>query len=305
MNGKEQELNLDAGVMDEGKVEQQSSVTSKTAGTLLREARENAGLELPLLASMLKVSVRQLEQLEADQYDELPDTAFIRGVALAVGKRLKIDTQEILDLLPQLDQQLYVKNRLDQPLTPTSAGKVIRQGSFGKKKRSGALWLVFLLLLVAVFVGLYLFVPMMGERGEGVNQAGTQAVDVGQQEVALPLEALPPLQEEQEVINTEAVAEEESQSEEGATETEEIAAVAKEELTMTTRTKSWVTVRDSENKVLADRMLSSGETLMLELVNLPFKVRLGNAVDVSVVLRGSDLDLSAKIVNGVANFEIE
>ena len=72
-----------------------------TAGMLLRRAREGAGLHVAALAVSLKVPVRKLEALEADQYDMLGDSVFVRALASSICRSLKVDPQPVLDLLPQ------------------------------------------------------------------------------------------------------------------------------------------------------------------------------------------------------------
>lgn len=72
-----------------------------TAGALLRQAREAAGVELPALALALKVSVKKLEALEADRLDQLPDAVFVRALASSVCRTLKIDPAPVLAKLPQ------------------------------------------------------------------------------------------------------------------------------------------------------------------------------------------------------------
>ena len=47
-----------------------------TAGALLRQAREAAGLHVAALAVALKVPVRKLEALEDNRWDVLPDLVF-------------------------------------------------------------------------------------------------------------------------------------------------------------------------------------------------------------------------------------
>lgn len=72
-----------------------------TAGQLLRQARETAGVDLPALALALKVSVKKLEALEADRLDLLPDAVFVRALASSVCRALKIDAAPVLAQLPQ------------------------------------------------------------------------------------------------------------------------------------------------------------------------------------------------------------
>jgi cytoskeleton protein RodZ len=72
-----------------------------SAGTLLRQAREAAGLHVAALAVALKVPPGKLEALEHDRYDQLPDAVFVRGLASAICRTLKIDARPVLDRLPR------------------------------------------------------------------------------------------------------------------------------------------------------------------------------------------------------------
>ncbi len=77
------------------------SAVHATAGGLLRDAREAAGLHIAALAVALKVPVKKLEALEADRFDLLPDAVFVRALASSVCRTLKIDPGPVLQLLPQ------------------------------------------------------------------------------------------------------------------------------------------------------------------------------------------------------------
>jgi cytoskeleton protein RodZ len=83
-----------------------------TAGALLRQAREAAGMHIAALAVSLKVPVKKLEALEQDRFDLLPDAVFVRALASSVCRTLKLDASAVLERLPQ-----------------TSAPKLIYQGA--------------------------------------------------------------------------------------------------------------------------------------------------------------------------------
>lgn len=74
--------------------------TQASAGWLLRQAREAAGVDLASLAVALKVSVKKLEALESDRLDLLPDAVFVRALAASVCRALKIDAAPVLARLP-------------------------------------------------------------------------------------------------------------------------------------------------------------------------------------------------------------
>ncbi len=72
----------------------------RSAGALLRAARERQGLHIAALAAAIKVAPRKLEALEGDRLSELPDATFARALAQTVCRTLKIDAQPVLALLP-------------------------------------------------------------------------------------------------------------------------------------------------------------------------------------------------------------
>jgi len=73
---------------------------SLTAGQMMRNAREAAGLHVAALAVSMKIPVKKLEALEADRLDQLHDAVFVRALASSVCRTLKIDPAPVLDRLP-------------------------------------------------------------------------------------------------------------------------------------------------------------------------------------------------------------
>ena len=88
---------------------QEAMDAAKSAGQLLREAREAQGLHVAALAVALKVPVKKLEALEADRLEELPDAVFVRALASSVCRALKIDPAPILEKLPQLNTRVLTQ----------------------------------------------------------------------------------------------------------------------------------------------------------------------------------------------------
>lgn len=79
----------------------ESPSAPQTAGSLLRQAREAAGMHVSTLAEILKVPVAKLQALEADDWQALPDAVFTRSVALSICKALHIDAAPVMALLPK------------------------------------------------------------------------------------------------------------------------------------------------------------------------------------------------------------
>jgi cytoskeleton protein RodZ len=92
---------IEAAELEAGPWTSASVSQALTAGALLREAREAAGLHVAAMAVALKVSPAKLEALEQDKYELFPDAVFVRGLASAICRNLKIDPAPVLQLLPQ------------------------------------------------------------------------------------------------------------------------------------------------------------------------------------------------------------
>ncbi|HJV61195.1 MAG TPA: helix-turn-helix transcriptional regulator, partial [Albitalea sp.] len=69
--------------------------TPRTAGGIIRAARQSQGLHIAALSAAIKVSQKKLEALEADRLDELPDATFTRALAQTVCRALKIDPSPV------------------------------------------------------------------------------------------------------------------------------------------------------------------------------------------------------------------
>lgn len=66
------------------------------AGELLRAARERQGMSLAEAARQLRLSPRQVEALESDDYARLPGMTFVRGFIRNYAKLLQLDPEPVL-----------------------------------------------------------------------------------------------------------------------------------------------------------------------------------------------------------------
>jgi len=89
------------------------AATVVSLGKMLREARELAGLSVADVANQIKFAPRQIEALEADDFQNLPEMTFVRGFVRSYAKILNQDAQPLLAALPQADATTM-------PLTPVS-----------------------------------------------------------------------------------------------------------------------------------------------------------------------------------------
>ncbi len=118
-------------------------------GALIKAAREKEGLHLAILSVNLKVSVKQLEALEADQFDKLIEPVFARALAAKVCRMIKLDPTQVLSLMPVAANGLKPLNLIDADGQASFAGKRNdRQSSnaLGRPK------FLFLLIFVALLL---------------------------------------------------------------------------------------------------------------------------------------------------------
>ncbi|MCG2593694.1 helix-turn-helix domain-containing protein [Ramlibacter sp. XY19] len=143
--------------------------SAASAGTLLREAREAAGLHVATLAANLKVPVRKLEALEEDRYDQLGDAVFIRALASSVCRTLKIDPQPVLERLPQTARPRLIQDDdgINAPFRAPGDGPA--PGLPQQVSRPVALIVVALLLAAVVLI----FLPKRDDEAASAGPAKT------------------------------------------------------------------------------------------------------------------------------------
>jgi len=141
-----------------------------SAGTLLRQARESAGLHVAALAVSLKVPVKKLEALENDRLDLLPDAVFARALASSMCRALKVDSAPILERLP-----LTAVPRLspdDHSInTPFHAPGERARGSVLDQLSKPVVLVVLVLLIAALIMILF---PSIKSSAEGQASAPDQ-----------------------------------------------------------------------------------------------------------------------------------
>src|SRR5205809_8055292 len=70
-------------------------------GRMLAQMRVERKLSVADVAQRLKYGVRQIEALEAEEFDKLPGTTFVRGMVRGYAKLLDTDPQPMLEELEQ------------------------------------------------------------------------------------------------------------------------------------------------------------------------------------------------------------
>lgn len=176
--------------------QQMHSQGTTTAGALLRQAREAAGMDIAVLASMLKVPTNKLQALEDDNFVELPDAVFARAVAASVCRTLHIESARILALLPHNEAPRLRSHSDGINTTFKEPGAKMALPSLRLSSGSRrAMWAAVGLLLAAAAV---YFVPSellqhLGGSAAGASASGATQADEGEApEPVLAREPSPP-----------------------------------------------------------------------------------------------------------------
>jgi cytoskeleton protein RodZ len=310
---------------------QGSSGSEPTAGALLRDAREAAGVHIAALAVTLKVPVRKLEALEQDRFDLLPDAVFARALAASVCRTLKLDAAIVLERLPRTStpKLSYPTTRSSTPFRSSGYGSGSGTSLGAQLMRPAVLTGIAFLLGALVLIFLPAKMPdaipgasgtegalvtgeslkglpaAMSKAGAGLADSTKSVVSALQTgDTAAPVSAAPTggllvtdsitsatLDPAQTLAATPAAALGDSPVTTGI-------------VTFRAKGQSWVEVTDAKGTVVLRRTLAAGE-LVGATGALPLTAVVGRADATQVQVRGQAFELSAVTKDNVARFEVK
>ncbi len=303
-----------------------------TAGTLLREARQAAGVHVAALAVALKVPVQKLEALEADRYDVFTDVVFLRALASSVCRTLKVDAAPVLALLPMgAAPRLSVDHGINASFKDGSARV---SGSGGSAVSRSVIAVVLVLLLGALAM---VFVPRGLERQSASADKAAVASAPLAPAATEPAEAAPsaPAASSAVVVAAQpqqpsapaAIAAAPAPAPAPATPATATAVpapaaaaavaapaaaalpgaepvAAGDVLVITASAPSWVQVRSLSGGGTTQKMLAAGDRLVAA-GSPPWAVVVGKADATTVTVRGKPMDLVSIARENVARFEVK
>lgn len=300
-----------------------------TAGVLLRQAREAAGMHIAALAVSLKVPVGKLEALESDNFAALPDAVFARALASSVCRALKIDPAAVLERLPQSQPPRLATDSAGINATfKDPSAKIVAPLGASSSSRTVALAVLALLVGAAV---VYFLPSGVLESLHPQASSPTQAVAVVQapatiaQAPATVVEPVPaaeptpaPVAAQEPAPAAAAVvasapapvaappvpAPVVSAAGAVAGEAAPPAAAPSGIVEFRANGESWVQVRDASGAVTFQRSLKAGETAAAS-GKPPLSVVVGKVNATEVFVRGAPFDLAVVARENVARFEVK
>jgi cytoskeleton protein RodZ len=292
-------------------------------GALLLEARRAQGLSIGDVARQLKLSVRQVEALERDDYSAFPGPVFVRGFLRNYAKLLRLDEEDVLGLT-------QVPTSAAPPATVESEAD---QEPPQRSMRAG-----FLTGAVVLVVLLGLMYALRGGRNDAPARPGTPAATPAMPGLAVSpqhAESPPPgsgpvaaLEAPQALSGTAAapapsVTPERAPAPEGpsaapaaqppservaapaeAPRVETAAAGERREVRLAFQDESWVEIRNAAGEVIFSRLNEPGSERLVRGVP-PLTVVIGNAHGVTLSYRGQPVDLGPHTKVDVARLTLD
>jgi len=270
--------------LNASKVEDAAEQSVVSVGQLLRAGRERMGWSVEDVVSLIKLAPRQIHALEADDFESLPETAFVRGFVRSYAKVLQLDPQLLLDALPGAKVQQVKRDavQVDAPFPRESS-----------ERRQNMNLLIAAFMLALLIAG---FAAWLANAPQSVATDEVKTVSQGAL-VTTPVE----LAAQEEVSASSDVAETDvlaASAVQGVQDAQPLAAVAAEvenkvvsKLHLVFDKESWTEITDQPGRVLARKVYQAGEELNVEGV-APFSLVIGHAPMVHLYYQDKPVDLA-------------
>ncbi|MGQ0443104.1 MAG: RodZ domain-containing protein [Methylophilaceae bacterium] len=291
-------------------------------GGALRANREKQGLTTQEIASRLRLSSKQIEALEADNFVALPEATIVKGFIRNYAKVLKIAAEPLLDaymvIVPEKEPQSFT-------LKP-SVNMKVKEYERPNIKRVALIGILAVLGLVFWF-----FYQNYMQKPSPITP--TAKMEQSEDAEPLPEAALPAAERFAEETVTDIVLPEANgtsvaaaatsadeqvasptivipASEANAQTAPEVSPVQAESTTDISRLEfsasqeTWISVTDTAGKEIYNKILFSGNREVLE-AKLPLNVVVGNAHGATLIVNGKSIDLAPHTRINVARVKLD
>lgn len=166
-----------------------------TLGASIRALREARGWGVMDVSARLKFGVRQIEALESDRWEDLPQGPSLRGLVRNYARLLDIAPDTLMQALPEhLKQHAPTTTASLAPVGAMPHGTLPRW-SEGRRRRSWPAVLLTLFLIGALALAAYLvFAWWLPRNAEGVASSETLGFSLPVNRESLALEPVAPAQ---------------------------------------------------------------------------------------------------------------
>lgn len=306
-------------------VEQGTSFEKMRPGAQLAVLRHENGWTIEQVARQLNLAPRQVDAIEADNYEGLPD-AVVRGFVRAYAKLLKIDAAPLLNSISEGTQAPKEEGRVSRKILATPFSEARFPSMTDRPNGSGARFFIFL-LIIFILAGAWFaqrngyLVKLSQSISNKVSNSpekthpNTSDASIQKQlepeslSVAIPQINISP-DTSSPIVSSSKISSSVKQSEAGpvssfSSEVPKAEAVAiGNTLILKIKKDSWVEIRRSNGSAVVSGIIKAGDTKTIEVTE-PLSVVIGNALAVDVNLRGNPVEIKANAKNNVARLNLK
>ena len=275
-------------------------------GRTLARLRADRKLSVTDVAQRLKYGARQIEALEAEEFDKLPGATFVRGMVRGYAKLLEIDPEPILGSL----EHRYVPGEISLDLR----AKRVPFPQGGNRRRGTGIYL-FLSLIVIVAVAGVLYERRVGvlpwTRAASPAQpkpANPHAVVAEQaprgEPLPPPVAPPPPVPAEKPTPAAAPASAPQASAPPASAQPQVQAAGGEGRIRMEFSGESWVEIKDKDGQMLMSQLNPTGSRRMLS-GKAPLSLVIGNAANVRLIYNDKPVDLKPYIQIEVARLTLE
>lgn len=308
-------------------ITQEVLTANLSLGDRLKAAREEKNLSVEQVCANLRLGQKQVQALESNDFDVLPDAMITRGFIRNYARLLGLDAEPLLQAY-----RMHSPEPLVKAISIPSANIVI---SNEQKK----LWMPYAIasaviaLLLAVWFVYMEYKPAIESGLQEAQLALTDTVQDASKGAAvetkvpasvepLPVAALPQAERAAElapmvdqatgqvisvpvepVATTDAAATTPPATETLVNDVPPLA-VQVPKLLINCKESSWVNIRDRDNKLIFDQVLPAGAQQSVEGTP-PFKIVIGNAIATQLTYNDQNVDLAPHTKVRVARLTLE
>ncbi len=259
------------------------SDVSLSVGAQLARGREAQGLSVADVANRLKLTPKQINALENDQFDSL-GPVFSRGFVRNYARLLQLDVQVLLDAMQ----------------APGTAAEdlTIRDEHIAISHSLSQYWLKLIAAIVIIAIGLtlgvYQWLRNASTAPAKLVQAPAPVAPTAAIVTAVP--AMP--------ISAPAAPPAEVPAGNVAATANTATAAGSAVIDLHFKQDAWVDINDANKKRIVSRLYHAGETAQFTGLP-PFTAVIGNAANVSLTYNGKPVDLAAHTKVSVARLTLE
>lgn len=295
---------------------QSTAKPNLSIGALLVDARRRAALNQSDIAEQINLPINKISSLENDDYDNLPESTYVRGYLRSYARLVGLDAEEIVKSYNELH---HVESELDL----STSAKPSYDSAF--------LWSTAAVMTILVGLLATWWIDIKNNQEQVVQLASTEEVQsISEKEKETPManteNSEPAIQEpeiveaepaeahqtgpvEEKVLSAESieyVTEEVEQAMEEESQDPTLVSMSNESevLTVTFVEKSWTEIHDADSNTLMQGLIEQGVVKNLN-GKPPFHIFLGNSPGVVIEVNGQYFDQSEfNRSNRTARFQV-